>query len=257
MWKIVSASVMGTSHREGEIPCQDASAVEVVGEGERSALVLVAADGAGSASHSDEGSEIACEELIRQIEAAAIADDWLEHATHETVQDWLAQVREAITLRAAELEVEPRQMATTVVAAIVAQDLALFFQIGDGAAVYWDMGQYYWATWPQSGEYANSTFFLTDETFATSIQVHRIEHRVDECALFTDGLERLILRFSDQTVHTPFLEPMFTTMRASDSVDHLHEPLEQFLNSPAINERTNDDKTLILATRLTADDAVG
>lgn len=257
MWKIVHTSVMGTSHREGEIPCQDASAVEVLGQDEHAALVLVAADGAGSASHSDEGSAIACEELIRQIEAAAQGADWLEGVTEETVRDWLAQVREVIANRAAELEVEPRQMATTVVAAVLGPNAALFFQIGDGAAVYWDAGEYHCGTWPQSGEYANSTFFLTDETYATSIQFVRIEQRVDECALFTDGLERLILRFADQTVHTPFLEPMFTTMRASDSVDHLQEPLDQFLNSPAINERTNDDKTLVLATRLTADDAVG
>ena len=72
---------------------------------------------------------------------------------------------------------------------------------------------------------------------------------MDELALLTDGLQMLALRFADKSVHGPFFLPMFQALRAAESASALQTPLRDFLNSPAVNRRTDDDKTLILATR--------
>ncbi|EFC7107168.1 protein phosphatase 2C domain-containing protein, partial [Escherichia coli] len=49
--------------------------------------------------------------------------------------------------------------------------------------------------------------------------------------------------------HVPFFTPFFNGLAAAtqEQLDLLPELLKQFLSSPAVNERTDDDKTLALA----------
>ncbi|MGA0525444.1 protein phosphatase 2C domain-containing protein, partial [Escherichia coli] len=65
---------------------------------------------------------------------------------------------------------------------------------------------------------------------------------------------RLALAFETKLPHQPFFEPMFSVLRRTEPSDceGLSAQLGQFLNSPQVNERTDDDKTLVLATRRTA-----
>jgi len=153
--------------------------------------------------------------------------------------------------RAAELEVEARELATTFLGVVVADHESLLIQIGDGAIVFRcaNTDDFAAAFWPQTIEYANTTYFLTDPKFEAHANFRHECSQVIDIALFTDGLERLALRFSDQTVHDPFLVPMFARLSATSCVEELFEPLRGFLSSDAVNERTDDDRTLILATR--------
>jgi hypothetical protein len=119
--------------------------------------------------------------------------------------------------------------------------------------VYREDGRYVPALWPQSGEYANCTFFLTDADAATRVQAKRAR-RVDELALLTDGLQGLALHFASRAAHGPFFAPMFARLRGVSATRprSLAGELHAFLDSPAVNQRTDDDKTLVLATRLPA-----
>ena len=69
---------------------------------------------------------------------------------------------------------------------------------------------------------------------------------------FTDGIETMALSIGDKTVHTPFFERMFTELERCDDETCLHSPLINFLSSERVNERTDDDKTLVLARRVVA-----
>jgi len=68
---------------------------------------------------------------------------------------------------------------------------------------------------------------------------------------YSDGVQRLALSFEQRIPHNPFFEPMLNVLRNQKSAEceALDQQLAHFLNSPQINERTDDDKTLILATR--------
>ena len=66
----------------------------------------------------------------------------------------------------------------------------------------------------------------------------------------TDGLQMLALNFAGRTAHRPFFEPMFRRLRSAAPGEGLPLALRRFLNSPAVNGRSDDDKTLILATRV-------
>lgn len=250
MWKAVYDSVPGTSHKDTGLPCQDACRVVQLNVNDGTLLVVCSADGAGSASHAALGSEIACDTFICIVKRECEGKDIFETAGRERIVDWCRELRSQIKNRALEVDVEIRQLASTFLAAIVGESKALFIQIGDGAMVILDSETYRPVFWPQSGEFANTTNFLTDDQFEKRLDWARLEQRVDELATFSDGLERLILRFADRTVHSQFLVPMFVALRQAANPEEYFDPLRKFLDSPKVNERTDDDKTLILATRL-------
>jgi hypothetical protein len=93
-----------------------------------------------------------------------------------------------------------------------------------------------------------------DEQHGVAVHL-RFEHRrgsATEVALLSDGIEPLVLHYASRTVHAPFFDRMFGPVRRSVAVDEdlaLSRELESYLFSPAIVERTDDDKTLVLATR--------
>jgi hypothetical protein len=79
-----------------------------------------------------------------------------------------------------------------------------------------------------------------------------LDERVDEVAIFTDGLQMLALNMEYENVHQPFFKDMYRVLRLADEpakVDLLNGKLADYLNSNQINDRTDDDKTLFLASR--------
>ncbi|MCA9241884.1 MAG: hypothetical protein KDA37_16855, partial [Planctomycetales bacterium] len=73
----------------------------------------------------------------------------------------------------------------------------------------------------------------------------------EEVALFTDGLERLALKFEGQTAHAPFFAPLFQAVRDTRDSQGLNEELSRFLKSEHVQNRSDDDKTVILAIQHT------
>lgn len=168
-------------------------------------------------------------------------------------RSWVAIVQDTIAARAGENGKAARDYACTLLAAVVAEDAAAFLQIGDGAMVVADeAGEWGWIHWPQRGDYANTTFFVTEDGAADRMAFDRVAGPIDEVAVFTDGIEALVLHYASKTVHAPFFEQMFVPVRASEAHyfdDTLSAGLGRYLASPQVCQRTDDDKTLILATR--------
>ena len=71
-------------------------------------------------------------------------------------------------------------------------------------------------------------------------------------AAFSDGLQRLALNMAANTPHEPFFTPFFRVLGATPAADEeeLRSALVRFLGSAAVNERTDDDKTLALAVQV-------
>lgn len=249
MWKLLCQSVLGTSHERSGLPCQDYCTAASVPLAGGPALVLVCADGAGSAEHSDVGSRLACETLVGTIA------EWLHEAgslplsLESQATQWVRPTHEALVAEAGRLAVDPRQLSCTLLFAVLGPDGAAFGQIGDGAIVARVGDRYEHVLWPRSGEYANTTFFVTDPKFETHLECVWCAAPLDEVALFTDGLQTLALDFKRRQAHGPFFAPMFRALCEAAEPELLLGALVDFLRSPAIAERTDDDKTLILATR--------
>jgi hypothetical protein len=251
-WRYVRASVIGTSHVSTEKKCQDTNEVLATTDstGEE-ILVLVASDGAGSSEMSGEGSQLVCKEFVSIVETYFTDGGNFTQINPELLDQWTNGIHEAIREMASASERIPRDFACTFLALIVGQASAIAAQIGDGAIAVGTAGTYEPVIWPQSGEYVNTTYFITDDNFINNLRVTPISRPVDEVAVFTDGIQMLALHYATQTVFEPFFLPMFDILRKEPPGErhNLNKSLAEYLNSSLINERTDDDKTLILATR--------
>jgi Protein phosphatase 2C len=250
MWKVAFKSVSGTSHEESLKPCQDYSLGRVISVKHETVLLAACADGAGSAEFSDVGALLACATYLEQAEADLLQEtDPIRFVDREAVLRWHMAARERVAAEAADRGVPVRELACTLLTAIVGETWAVFSQVGDGAIVRGNDVGCEPVFWPQNGEYANTTFFLTDDSLAERVQFMRVEEAVARLAILTDGLQMLALDFAAQRSHNPFFLPIFRGLEGSEDLGQLALSLTEFLQSPRVNERTNDDKTLLLAVR--------
>ncbi len=252
-WRYVRASVIGASHNATGLNCQDRHDVLLTTDATGGdILALVVSDGAGSAAKSEAGSELTCRMFIAIVEDYFLGGGVLAEINEDLLDTWVNKIHEALVDKAADVGCILRDLACTLLALIVGKSRAIAVQVGDGAIVVRNSGRYEVAIWPQSGQYVNSTYFVTDDDFMNNLRLVIINEEIDEAAVFTDGIQILALHYATQTVFEPFFRPMFEKLRKEPPGESsaLNESLEEYLGSSLINERTDDDKTLILATRL-------
>lgn len=217
-------------------------------------MLLACADGAGSALRSEIGSRLACDSVIES------AESWLADGTppaklqDSDLEAWVLEAIHRIIDEAERQQLRPRDLACTFLFAMISEHGAAFAQLGDGAIVVGVGEEYVPIFWPQGGEYANQTFFLTDTEALTRVQYDRWNGPIDEVALFTDGIQSLVLHYASQSASTPIFARLFATLsqRPPGEPDEGSFSLARFLDSPAVNQRTDDDKTLLLASRRSA-----
>ena len=169
--------------------------------------------------------------------------------------DWLDGVHKAIAEAAGAEGATMRDYAATMLFAVIAPEGSVFCQIGDGAIVVSGaQGDWRRVFEPERGMYVNETYFVTQDDASGHLQfVHRHD-AISEVALFTDGLERLLLDEALGDAHAPVFEKMFGPIRATTEAgksEGLSEALAIYLGSPAVATRTDDDVTLLIAARRT------
>jgi hypothetical protein len=217
-------------------------------------FVSVVSDGAGSAKHSEIGSWLASSTFIELVELYFDKGGRLVDIDRDRVASWIAGTAERLIDRARDDGNDPKDYSCTLIAAIIGPNAAVFAQIGDGAVVvsHGEADGWSWVFWPQHGEYANQTTFVLSENALASLEFGLAPRRIDEFAMFSDGIERMVLHGATKAVNDAFFEQMFIPVRASNARgldEALSEKLRQYLGSAAVNARTNDDKSLLLATR--------
>jgi hypothetical protein len=253
-WRLAGASVLGTSHEKLSAPCQDCHRIDHLKCGEE-VVVLLASDGAGSASKSEFGSNRVCDEILECVRLFLLEGGRLADVTREIALGWLESAGKALELMAQEEGVSVREYACTLLVALISETHAVFCQVGDGAIVFWPRGDDGWClmSWPQHGEYINTTVFMSDPVARASFEFCARGDIVDEVAVFTDGIESLVLHYASQSLHGPFFDGIFPPLRKLPNAgidDALSKQLGDYLASPKICEKTDDDKTLVLASRV-------
>ena len=324
IWRVVAASVCGTSHQKRSQPCQDDHFWHSRNDG---VLIAAVADGAGSASLGEVGAQIAVRTAVERLEAVdfcsisiesasqpqtpaedssadPISEDIpegipdaqpdvelpLPHAEEVAISidstdsdaaeelaqtppetpdvtpdatpdaevspirlllaDALESARQAVEAQAQARQVPVRELASTLIVVVATPEWVAAGQVGDGAAVVCDRnGQIFPLTVPKSGEYINETTFLISPNARASAQFHLWQGTAAQVAMFSDGLQLLALEMPAGTPHAPFFTPLFRFVAQEElSDDGATEQLENFLQSPRVTQRTDDDLTLLLAT---------
>ena len=246
-WRWAAASRCGTAHAANGERRQDA--FRVVGGGDGGAFCAVVCDGAGSAPHGGEGASLAARSLT--CSARAHFDRGGDLPGDDEVAIWMGRARDAITSTSAARGLATDDFATTVVMAMAIRGETVVAHIGDGAAAGRENSTSSWValSWPDQGEHACETFFLTDAG-APRLRIARYDGPLDRIVLTTDGLERLALNFAARTPHVPFFDgisgPVANGIGAG-RLDGLSRRLGAFLDSDPVNARTDDDKTIVVA----------
>lgn len=158
-------------------------------------------------------------------------------------------VRKGIYTAVESENLKARDFACTFLGVLSAPNGTLVLQVGDGGVVIDTGTGLEVAVVPMFGEYANMTYFVTDEDAVKLMKTKTYPDRAIKVAAFTDGIQRLALNLATNTPHVPFFAPFFDGMMkaAVEQEDQLQGLLSNFLGSQAVNDRTDDDKTLVLA----------
>lgn len=246
MWRFAVGLTTGVSHLKRGDPCQDRAMAMLSGD----TLIVAVADGAGSAEFGGEGAEAAVSAAIAYLGAR------VRHGP-----DWSIEIAAAALAARAAVEAEAeregrplRSYASTLLIAVADAISGATLQLGDGVIVVRrrDDDAWTWVTWPQKGEYANTTRFLTEPDFETVWEIAPLGPDVLELAAMSDGLEALALNFAERAAHDSFFEGLLAPLRKSPALgedQRLSTTLTEFLASSRVADRADDDLSLVIASR--------
>jgi hypothetical protein len=241
MWKVIGASVTGTSHQARGTACEDVSGWRI----DQGVTCLAVADGAGSRHKSRSGAEVAVQRALLAASACAGRADGGDPATWFPLV--LNDVREHIaTLADAEGE-EIGAYATTLGVAVITGRAICIGQVGDTIAVLGCAGQYRTVDPAAHPEYVNETSFVTDDDAPDQLRV-TVEPATDVDAVFlsTDGLRFKVLGdLATAAPFTPFFEDLTAYTRSTEASTG---EIERFLTD--LEDQSGDDKSLIAAVRI-------
>ena len=250
-WKTIGKSVIGTSHISADKQCEDALQYKIIVDNkDEQVLIAIASDGAGSARFAKEASNIATYFGIQML------TNFIKEGTKINEASIVLMVETLVEqfTKFSEIANEPLcEYSCTLLGCVQYNKSSIFFQIGDGAIIR-DDGNDGYATvwWPQNGEYANTTSFITDDNALSNLRIVVVDEPLNEVALITDGLQMLALNNETSSVYQPFFNGLFKWLRLAnkeEEIEILNNKLEEYLSGDVINNRTDDDKTLFLGTR--------
>ena len=255
MWVHGHASIIGEAHEKNGIPCQDSSVSKILKTKKAGEIFLAGvSDGAGSAKHSDLGSEIVLDTFIM------VAQAWIKETgdvePEHFFQIWFEETRKKLSEKAVEIGAEFRDFAATALLAIVWSDKVAFFQIGDGCIIVdifddgLDKDFPSWIFWNDRLDVeVNVTTFVTSDDAWSSADCEIYPARVKNIALFTDGIEHGVMHNKTQSAHENFFARCFNPLKERTESDGISVALKKMLESPAISGFSDDDKSLVLAVR--------
>ncbi|PSB04894.1 PP2C family serine/threonine-protein phosphatase [Merismopedia glauca] len=255
-WKAVARSAIGTSHLEKGLPCQDYGSDRLFSN----LLIGAVADGAGSAKYADIGAKIAVEATIAHIAKTEtylekIGCSWQnrrsplsESQAKRLFISSLKQVTSQLQQQATQGNYHVQELACTLIAFMATPNWVAAMQIGDGFLAMrfgWDK-EYKLAFKPDKGEYINQTNFVTSANVLADMQVKVFPRRPKFLCAATDGIENVAIRLKDWYPSPGFFSVLEQYMRECDRPHEEDDYLVNLLNSKELNQRTNDDKTLLL-----------
>lgn len=260
-WKAIACSAKGTSHEKVGSPCQDyAGFIKVNDSGDAVSngdiLIGAVCDGAGSYKYSDIGSELAVKTALKYLQSwlkwlkkegkdlsPAISEDY----AHQVFEKILAKVKEEFDAKAQEMGCYPKDLSCTLLVVVATPQWLAAMQIGDGFIVIRQPDSEYQLLFqPIKGEYANETTFVTASNALEKMRVRVVTGEQQFIFASTDGLERIALEIRQESKPHPPVLDNFREAIKTRSEDEEKISTEKWLQSEAVNERTDDDKTILL-----------
>ncbi len=246
-WKVFFASAAGKYHLDDNVPCQDSGHHVAIDD----VLVGVVCDGAGSARAGHLGSDFFAKKLTELLSQSIACGQIVKGAQADCRDQLLAILQEArsqLGAIAAARQLELRDFACTVVGCITSGDGGWFFHIGDGFGIcVQDNGESV-LSHPENGEYADETYFVTDDHWKDHLRVTPIPaiDRGGLIGLMSDGAAPFAVNRSRTGFYRPFFDPVVSFLSSATERSG-SQALQSVLENEKTFAITADDKTILLA----------
>lgn len=252
-WHIIGDSVRGAAHKRNDKPNQDAWAFEQ----NQTCTILAVADGHGSSKHTHSaiGAKLAVQAALELLNDFAHADTGsnarhikqaADYLPSQLVQAW----RSAVDKEDNGLTENPKQRyslyGTTLLAALIRKDYALYLQIGDGdLLVLTTDGQLQYPLPKNVHLIANETYSLCEENaiYHIELTLQFFDHTPLPGLIFlaTDGYAN---SFSNQTDLQQAVQD-FQQQIALHGTEKIQACLAEWLNETS-EQGSGDDVTVAL-----------
>ena len=256
-WKVAGASVTGFSHQADGTVCQDAHAIATTQTGW---LVGVVSDGAGSARFSDASAQLLSKEVVSHIitHLNKLEGSEATKIDENTVKIWIEEAVEGVRKQLGTLSREVAPPPTlddfhaTMLGVVAGAEAGVFFHVGDGAACATSMKDDATVgiiSGPENGEYANETYFVTQDDWRDHLRLTSFDSRYDLVTLMTDGVTPFALAKGQLELFPPFIDPLSKFLEEHNREDG-ERAIATILSRDTIRSITGDDKTLVWALRI-------
>lgn len=194
---MATAFVAGRSHDQSNIPCQDFAA----GRRRNGVAAIALADGAGSRANSGLGAKIAVDASLRLITSAfdEVAE-MVAHAPGEARRRVTREVNAALGLIARRFDVDRQSLASTLLFVARKEGRFVAGHLGDGVIATVDSQDRPGVlSHPDNGEYANMTYFVTDDDAEERLRLYRGNLAHGGFILMSDGTAEVLYERSTGT----------------------------------------------------------
>jgi len=249
-WKVAGASVTGFAHEADGTVCQDAHAIATTRNGW---FVAVLSDGAGSARYSDASARLISHALVAQL-ANRLDQDNGNGLDETLLRDWIGrgveEVRHQLRTSTLGTEHDLHDLHATLLGVAAGPNWGLFFHIGDGVGCATTMNDLATSiiSSPENGEYANETYFVTQDDWREHLRLTFFDSKYDLIALMSDGAMPFAMATGQLMVFQPFFEPLSRYL-AEHTREDGERAIAAILAKDEVRRITGDDKTLVWALR--------
>jgi len=270
-WTTATASVIGKSHTENDLPCQDASRIKRIS---RNCGVAIVADGAGSCIYSQLGSKILTEKGVLLFAKKLGKSVFIRRKRVLKKDHWrrivlkcFKELHHELTEYSIKYGYPLKDLSSTMIVVAYAPWGIMVAHIGDGRAAYTNSDMEWKSLFtPFSGSEAGTTVFFTSNTVWGNpdkyIETAVVNDHITGFSLLSDGMEKssyecYIKKTDEEHYYDPnkpfnnFFNPvaksLYVMSEQSWNQKRLNESWQNFLskgNDRLINE--SDDKTMIV-----------
>lgn len=240
--------MIGSDHAASGKQCEDWFLVDSIeGSADDSPLIVIAvADGAGSAERAVEGSRLACSRAVLSLKEEAPALD--RGRSEQAIRRAFLAVRSEVEQLASREGCPTGSFATTLLVVVLGRTWLGWGQVGDGGIVVRDSDGLSVSHWPEQ-ESINVTDFVTDVGLESTLACGTRTGQIEGVACFTDGVTPLLLDLRERRPGELIFGKLFAACIELSDDGTMDDQLKELLSSSMVNERTTDDKTIVLAAR--------
>jgi serine/threonine protein phosphatase PrpC len=236
----VCGEVAGRNHRKEDISCQDKTYYAE----ENGVIAIALADGAGSAFFSQLGAEsvvhTAVHYVLKSFDKVCKMDK-----SRSVMEEFLSVLRMDLNNVAVAQGCDIHQLASTLLLVAVKGDQTFALHIGDGIIGRIKEGTIQVVSKPMNGEFANETYFVTDENALVGMEILRGKNTGTEAfLLMSDGTGE---NFYDKSTEklVPILKKIVYDIRDVDNPNDGERMLASVLNY-IVDQNTYDDCSLAI-----------